>query len=430
MKGTIKIPDVSIFLAVASTTLYLVFRNLPLNLGSFAVVWAPLSFFAILLTYPRTFIKGPMKMLVLYGITVIGILQYTLWKHMSDWNLNHILLEYFNLTIICSIFFFYWNRRDIRFLSRIGYWAFIFVIISLIMTNIALYMDPSLVRDSANSADFTPLQAKIYQITGAMGYSYIQAVICLIPILIYHIKLKRNMVFSPTVLIGIFALIIITVIQSQVFANILVMVVITLLSLIGAKKRRIWVIVVSIIGAFIISTPNSFFVEKIYLMSTFLDSDSVLKEKLSDFAVFIEDPEIDASTGVGSRASRYPMLSEALMKNPLFGDASYESSINISGGSHLYWMNRLALWGIPGFIFFLFVLFSVFKTISSIFEQEFRFYYYISLSVLLFLGLTKAIGGRELWLLLIVVIPGLYFLPHSKKGEPLGMKVRPTPDKP
>jgi hypothetical protein len=139
--------------------------------------------------------------------------------------------------------------------------------------------------------------------------------------------------------------------------------------------------------------------------------------KLNDFAVFVENPDIDPSTGAGARAERYPLLYNALINSPVLGNTSYRSHLNIESGAHLYWMNRLALWGIPGFLFFIFMLYKIYRSISSLFDANYSFYYFLSVMAFVFLGLIKAIGGSEPWLILIVVIPGLYFLPLLEESK-------------
>jgi hypothetical protein len=192
---------------------------------------------------------------------------------------------------------------------------------------------------------------------------------------------------------------------------------ITILSFIGSKKRLILFITISLSGILLISTSNIFFADIFYSLSSKFDPDSEIYYKLKDFAVFIKNPEFDTSTGAGGRAERYPLLFKALAANPLLGDASYDSRLKIYRGVHLYWMNRLALWGIPGFLIFVFVLFKIFRSISSLFDADYRFYYFLSVTAFIFLGLTKAVGGREPWLMLIVVIPGLYFLPLLQQAK-------------
>ncbi|HAF30084.1 MAG TPA: hypothetical protein DCG75_13670 [Bacteroidales bacterium] len=406
-----RIPDWVILYTIASTTLYMISRNLPLGSGSFAFVWAPITLVFIFSLRPKTFIKGPMKNLLIYGMLMVGILQYTLWQNMNDWNQIRILYEFYYLVIMTAILYYYWGKGELRRLALLSKWTFVFIIITLITTNIALYLDPNLVREAARTGMFSDYQENIYKYTGAMGYGYIQAVILLIPILVYHIKRKKRMVFSPKVLIAILILILITEIRAQVFANVLVTALITILSVLGSKKRRVSFVTISLVGILFTVIPNTFYSNLFYSLSSNFNTESEMYYKLTDFAKFIENPDLDTSTGAGGRAERYPLLLGALQANPIFGHASGTSSLNIDLGAHLYWMNRLALWGIPGFLFFLFVLFKIFKSIGSLFDDGYRFYYFLSVVAFIIMGLSKAIGGTEVWLMLIVFIPGLYFLP-------------------
>jgi hypothetical protein len=411
MKTKIQIPDLSILVTLASATLYIVFRNLGREAGSFAYLWAPISLIIIIYTRLSVFFKPPMRILILYGIIMVGILQFTLWKYMDNWNQPHILVEFYFLVVMTAILGYYKSRDDFKTLALLSKWTFIFIIISLITTNIALSIDPGLVRQSAATGDFTTLQRKVYKLTGAMGYGYIQSMVCLIPIIIYHIKNKKEMVFAPKILLAILLLLVITEIRSQVFANVLVTVAITTIAIIGSKKRLVSFITISSFVILITLIPNSFYVDSLSSLSTYFDQDSEMYYKLNDFAEFVNNPDIDQSTGAGARAERYPMLLDAFVASPILGNASYKNHLNIASGSHLYWMNRLALWGIFGFLFFVFVLFRIYRSIISLFDAGYKFYYFLSVLALILLGLTKAIGGTEPWLVLIVFIPGLYFLP-------------------
>jgi hypothetical protein len=401
--------------AIASTTLYIVFRNLGREVGSFAFLWAPITLLIIFYKRPTIFFKGTIRILLLYGVLMVGILQYTLWKHMSNWNQVRILYEFYYLFIMTAILMYYWSKCEFNKLAFLSKWSFIFVIITLITTNIALFIDPEVVRQSAATGDFTVLQRKVFKLTGAMDYSYVQAIVCLIPILVYHIKSKKTLVFSPKILIIILILIIVTEIRAQVLANILVTVMITILAFLGSNKRWVSFIAISMFCILLMIIPKSYYVTSISSLSTYFNQNSVINNKLTDFAIFVENPEFGASTETGSRAERYPLLIKALIASPFLGDASYNSNLDIAGGAHLYWMNKLTLWGIPGFLFYIYILYRIFKKISSLFNISYRFYYFLSVVALIFLGLTKVIGGREPWLFLIVIIPGFYFLPVTRQ---------------
>ncbi len=161
-------------------------------------------------------------------------------------------------------------------------------------------------------------------------------------------------------------------------------------------------------------------------MSGYFENGSQLKYKFKDFALYLENPKIveDASTGTGGRAARYPMLWRVFLGNPLFGDASYKSryGYDLAHGGHLYWMSRLALWGILGFIGYLLILKNIFKPVVNIFDPKFKFYYQLSLMSIFTLGLMKNLTLKEPLIMLLIIIPGLYLLQYSfDENSPIPM---------
>ncbi|MBN2520783.1 MAG: hypothetical protein JXB17_09785 [Bacteroidales bacterium] len=424
MKKKFQITDWSILITVASTTLYVVFRNLGRELGSFTFLWAPITLILIFVKRPTTFRREPIRIILFYGIIMVGILQYALWRYMDEWNRTHILYELYYLLIITTILIYYLERGDLAKLALLGKWTFIFIIVSLLTTNIALFFDPYLVRQSAATGEFTQYQERIYRISGTMSYSYLQSIVCFIPIILYHIKNKKQLVFPSKILIIVLILILITLIRAQVFANVLIALLITVLSMVGSKKKIVTIISITLICIVLIFVSRSFYANISISLSSLFETNSEMYNKLRDFAYFIENPELDNTTEAGDRASRYPLLFNALIERPIFGHASCNNPINISGGAHLYWMNRLTLWGIPGFALFIFILYRIYRKVQSLFDYNYRFYYFSSVMAFVFLGLIKAIGGRESWLLLILVIPGIYYLPLLNKGKKRNKKIK------
>ena len=410
-------------IAVLTTSLYVVANNLPPVVGSFRFFWGPSALIWIFLVQSSVFKNKAMKYLILYGVLSLGLLQYTLWKHMSDWDRLSLLNEFYGIFVFSAIFFYYYGRRDYKGLATLGKLSFYFVVITIVMTNIALFFDPMVVRQSAFPSGFTPFQAQVFKVTGAGGYGYMQALVCLIPVLVYHIKFDKKMVFPRKGLILILLLIFITMVRAQVLANLLAAVAIIVLSFAGAKRVGKSIVMVSMAVIVLLIIPATLYADMLFALSSYFDPDSIICYKLRDFALFIQYPDFGWSTGAGGRAERYPLLFEAFIASPLLGDSTYNSpfSYNIGAGGHLYWMNKLAIWGLPGFLFFAFVLFQLFKSISSLFDRSVRFYYFLSVGAFIFLGLMKNIAGREPFLMLIVIIPGLYLLPlleQKRLGKP------------
>ncbi|MFW5804687.1 MAG: hypothetical protein ACOCWG_05610 [bacterium] len=403
-------------IAIAATSLYAVFKNLPIVIGSFRFFWGPFVLITILFIKPAVYLKKPVIIVLIYGIFMLGVLQYSLWQYMPDWTRLGLLEDFYNLLIFSAMFtYLYLNQKYIIW-ARIGKMAFFFILITIIGTNIALNIDPLIVRNSASVLD--PYQNSLAKLTGAAGYGYAQAFVLIIPILVYHIKFRKQFIFKRWILIIILIAIFITLVRAQVFANILAAIAIFMLAFFGAKRARKSFLPISLITIVLIAIPSSIYADMLYSLGSYFDPSSVIHYKLTDFAMFIQNPEMTGTTGAGGRAERYPMLFEALLARPIFGDASYSSVYDIGAGGHLYWMNKLAQWGILGFLFFIFILYQLYKKIRSLFDDGFGFYYFLSVSAFILMGLMKNIAGREPFLMLIIIIPGLYFLPLLENKRP------------
>lgn len=408
MKTKIYLQDIVIIVALASTLLYVVANKLPFGLGSFRFLWGPAVLFILLITRPNIIVYGPMKFILLYGLLSIAMLQYTLWEHMSEWNQRQLLNEFYSLVVVIAIWSYYRIRKDYVKLSLVSKWAFVFIVITLITTNIALSYDIYIVRVAA-SGEFTPYQERIRQITGAAGYGYAQSFVILIPVLVYYIKKRQKMVLPWFYLLMVLALVLITLARAQVFANFVAGAVITVLAFLGFPYRKKTFTVAFCLGVMILVLPPTFYTNAILTVNNYFEPETVIHSRLSDVVAAVEFRSIEEGGAIEGRYNRYPLLFDALTANPLLGHASEKSGFDISPGGHLFWMNKLALWGIPGFLFFVFVLYKLYKSISSTFNNaEIKFYYLLCVLGFIILGLTKNTGGREVWVLLIAVIPGLF----------------------
>ena len=104
------------------------------------------------------------------------------------------------------------------------------------------------------------------------------------------------------------------------------------------------------------------------------------------------------------------MLWQAFYASPLFGDASYRSNYEytMTVGGHLFWMSRLALWGISGFILFIWLLYKNFRIVYYFLNSQVRYYYLLSVLAFIALGLVKNLNFVESFLVLFLIIPGFY----------------------
>ena len=77
--------------------------------GKFSFFWGPSALIWIFLVQSSVFKNKAMRYLILYGVLSLGLLQYTLWKHMSDWDRLSLLNEFYGIFV-----FFSCNRNTCR----------------------------------------------------------------------------------------------------------------------------------------------------------------------------------------------------------------------------------------------------------------------------------------------------------------------------
>ncbi len=397
---------------LASSVLMIFANNVKL-LSSNRFLWGPAVLLYSLLFYNKVYTDKQVRYALLYGIIYCVILQYTLWTYASDWYKRAILEDFYFLissVVLYVVFYKYKFYKEWQKLAKIG---LIFFIITGIMTIVATNINPMVVRASYSSGRFHMIGYGFLEKLGFGSYGYMTAVISFFPIIIYFIKSDRKIWLSKNVWIVILAFFYFVLIRSQIFANVLVASLIIPMSFAGAKRFNKSMVAASLILGIFFMVPSTIWVKLLIDFSHYFNPNSEMYYKLNDFAKFIQYPDIFTShTGAAGRAERYPMLFSAFVAQPLFGDASYKSNFfyEVVIGAHLFWMSRLTLWGIFGFIGYLAILKNIFKPVIKIFDKDFRFYYLLSLLSIIIMGLMKNLGGREIYIMLLIIIPGFYYL--------------------
>jgi hypothetical protein len=415
MKAKLNIIDILIIITIGSTFLYVVANNLPTVIGSFRFFWGPILITLLMLSATSIISSYPMRWLIAYGVFSVVVLQLVLWDNMSSWNITQIRNEFYALIAALSVWSYYRAIGRFDKMAVLGKYAIFFIFVTVIVTHIALFVDPFIVRDSANSYGENLLRLNLANSFGIAGYGYAQSLIVLLPIIILFLKSKKILLFNTAFNYILFILIIALILRANVFANILVMLPILYFSFAKVNTKRLMLF--SIIFTFIIlALPADLMSVFIFDISNYFEVGSFLNQRLVDLGTIMNNPDIYDGTETGDRIARYPHLFEAFIAQPLLGDASYQSKYSTIAGGHLFLMNRLTIWGLPAFGFFVYIIYAIFKAASKYFDPTFRYYYIISIIALIGFGLTKNVSGREIWFMLIVIIPSLYMI--YKQAEP------------
>lgn len=408
---------------MASTYLPLIFNNLPPIIGSHHI-WTIIWGISLLIFNPKIFLNKTIVYLLAYGLILFLAIE-TIWSNIDDWNHKRLLFEFYEITIGLSVAIYFLQSKDFISLAKIAKWSLIFLCITAIMSIISSIIDPMYTRDLTGLAAITDESERAtilgYKQYGGGTYSTAGAFMCLFPILIYYYKNIKTSLISKKQIITISVILFLALLGMQIFGNILIATLFSIIAIFGMKKIRQSILVIVLFFSFTFIIPKVMYVKGLQSVSDYFEKKLELNYKINDLAIFIEsDANIrDNTTATGKRIERYPILFKTFVKRPLAGCYFFsdKSGNGYNGeGAHLYWMNKLTITGIVGFVLFVFISYRFIKNNLGFFDSTYKFYYILaSLSILCY-GLIKVVGGRETWYAFFIILPGLYYIPLLRKS--------------
>ncbi len=408
---------------MATAFLPVVFNNLPPIIRSHHL-WVTLWGISLVIFYPKIFFNKALLYLLVFGLFLF-IASETIWSSIDEWNYRMLFTEYYQLLVGVSVITYFHQTKDYIHLAKITKWSIIFFSITAIMTIVSSVIDPLYARNLTRISIITNEAEReavlSFRRFGGGTYSTAAAFMSIFPIFIYYFKDIKTSILSKKQIIFFLVLVFLALLGMQIFTNIIIAVFFSILALLGMKKIKQSIVVMSIFFSIAIFTPKETYINSLLSISNYFDKDSELNYKFRDLAIFISigaDIE-DKSTGVGGRAERYPMLLETFVKSPVLGCYTFSDK---SGngyqveGVHLHWMNKLTVTGIIGMVFFLIIPYITIKKNLGQFNSTYKFYYILAALTILIYGFMKTISGRETWYAFFIILPGLYYLPRLKNN--------------
>lgn len=383
------------------------------NIGVYKY-WAYIWFISLIFLAPRIFTDKFFFFVLCFSIIFVYFLLNTLWNNVDEWNKREARMEVLAFLVPMSLYAYFRFSRDFDGLALLVKWTLFFIAITAILSIYSSTIDPMYAR-SLTGGDYTAAEAKTMQKLGGGAYGFAGALVFLFPMIVYYYRNSSKIPFSkPQILIfGIVCFV--AVLRMQIFANIILSVFGIIFSLLGARKIRKSLIYSGIFLGLLILIPKNVYSDLLISASKHFNPDSDVYYKLNDMAVFIKFGEVSAETAAGGRIERYPLLWEGFKTNPLTGFYNSNSTLHIEPGGHLYWMNKLTVYGILGFIPFILIFYFYIKKVIKQFDPEFTFYFLLSVFSGIGLGLMKNLVGNDFWCMLFFIIPSLYYLPLLKK---------------
>jgi len=415
-----------VIILIATSFFPLLSYYLPRYVGShhfWAIIWVV----SLLFFYPAIFFSKPMKSVLIYGFFLLVAL-ITIWRIYDGWNFAGLLNEFYQISIAVSVLSYFQYTKDWIGLAKVTKWTLIFIFITAIMTIVSSAIDPMYARHiiglSAIATNESERQAILnLQRFGGGGYGTAQVFMCIFPLLIYYFKNNGLSLLTRSQIVIYAILIFIALLSMQIFGNIIIAIIFSTIALMGMKKMKRTILVISLFLFITLIIPKEVYVNTLNSIADNFKQKLELNYKFKDLAIFIETgADIEGSSTVtGSRAARYPVLMKTFIKRPILGyfynNKDLENIGNVNAGGHLYWMYKLTITGVLGFIFFLLVPYFHIKNSLRYFDSIYKFFYIIASLAILSYGLIKVVGGRETWYTFYVILPGFYYLPLLKKSD-------------
>ncbi len=405
------------FILIITTYLPVLTKNLPPLIRSHHL-WAVIWVISLITLAPGIFKNKLLLYVIIYQAVFALFVIAGLWTGIDNWTIKSVSYDMYYITIAFTLITYYRYSGDYYGLAFIVKWTMIFVGVTAIMSIYSSIIDPLYAR-KITGGDFEGLD-EVFKYGGGT-YGYAAALVCLFPVFFYYFKNNTESIFTRTQIVVFGFLCFIALFRIQIFANIIVAVIIILFSLFGRRDLKKSLLVLVVFSAVFIAIPTSFKTSFIEEVSGIVDQDSENKRKMDDLTEYLNTAGDE--TMAASRIARYFLLWKAFRASPFLGHLIKKNDYSISAGAHLYFMYRLTAFGILNFVLFFGIFIKHIKYNIRVFSQSFSFYFLLSAFSIIVLGLMKNLAGRELWYIYFFIIPGLYYLPLLKKNKGLQYNV-------
>jgi hypothetical protein len=385
--------------------------------------WAGIWGVSLLAFYPRILSHKLMITFVLYALFIL-LASAALWPYMDGWNRTGILKELYMFSVGISIYLYFVITRELRDFANIAKWSLVFIFITAIMTIYVAGIDPMYARNVYDRQSETEVLAhRALTRFGPGDYATAMVFMSVFPILVFYYRNKVSKFLNKRNILIFGSVMIFALVSMQIFGNILILMVGLLISIAGVSRIKYSVMILGILIVIATILPKSFYVDSFIYLSEVLEDQEELSFKFADMAYFMETGgSLEEGGATAARVERFPMLFNSFIQSPVFGCYflvdQFEYGYREEGG-HLYWMNKLTVTGLVGFIFFISVIYLYIKRSTKLIHKDMRFYFLVSLFLIIAYGFIKNVGGRQTWYMFFVIYPGLCYLPmlHRKRKQ-------------
>ena len=400
------IPKIFSLLVIGRLFLKILFENIPFPISPYYFITIGWTI-SLLLFYPKILLSKYLISVYFFVVYFITLTEFGVYTIEYNRFVERFIVPLF---LSISIFQFYYQTKDNRGLTYLTIISLIFITITAITTIIGLISFPMAARTMAGSlqrAGEFELVDK-YQKMGIATFSFFSALTFLFPILIKKYKDGWGIKWKNNLYIVALFILMYSFIKAQYTTALVFVLVGSLFAFFSVKNRGQAFFVAFIIGVLFLIIPSSFIYSLIADIAETSGS-SFLQERIYDLQSFMDDSEVgsEASTHIGAKLSRVPILIDSFLNNILFGSGF--------GLGHNFWFDWLSKFGFIGLIPWLIILKQQISFNLRRLSKENRYYYVLSMSTFILYGFVNNTGGSHVFIIIFFLVPGLLYMQNGKK---------------
>lgn len=348
---------------------------------------------------PVLFFAGFYFFLMFTGIYNNEMYQYN-WLFITE------LLPVFVTFLFYSIWIRFRQLFNLRLFLK---FLLVFILITAIYSIIGLNKYPlasrQLAGGLARKGDFATID--FYKTIGIAGYDFYYGLAFAMPVFIMLLKKHWDNVFQRFLILFYIGIIYYAIIKSQMTTALLFASLNIFFAAIGLKNIRksfwLWIFIIG----FILFIPNQFYADTVKLFSGIVPGET-LQKRLLDLSIAIEYADrglAGTGTHIEQRAERIPFLLSQFYQSPIIGGGK--------STGHVFWFDRLSLFGIIGIIPWIAVLYVFIRETKTVIDKEYHIYFYLSILSFILIGFMKNNGGTLVYFFSFFMVSAILFLYSS-----------------
>ena len=393
--------------------LLILFERLPFPLNTFFFYFI-IFIVSLLLIKPAVFLEKTNKYVFFFGFffvfwDVVGIYHLYDDFYNYSWLFNKELLPIFVSTLLFAYFLINKNIFDLIIVTR---FVLVFILITAFTSIVGLMVFPDAAREMtgmlAANEEFGLIE--FYKKIGIAGYDFYYGLAFAMPIFVLLIKIHWHHNIERYTLIFFVIVILYVIIKAQMTTALLFSVIGILFSIAKIKNKRTTIIIILAFLGLAMFVPNQFYADNIRSVTSYIPGE-ILQTRLLDLSETLEKNDKDIEnmdTHVSRRSERIPFLLNQFYHSPITGGG--EST------SHVFWLDRLSLFGMLGWLPWILLLASIIKTVIKNINKEFIYYYVLTIILFIGIGFMKNSGGKLLYLSVFFIVPSILLIYSNNRS--------------